>query len=231
MPTRKGAAMTVSEQTIAQSIAEMKAKSAARRSGPPPAAFAAEVDRLVAAGVPADAAAIGTPMPDGEPVDPSGAATSLSAVRNGRPAVVVFYRGAWCPYCNLTLRAYEETLIGELTERGVELIAISPQLPDGSLSTKEKNALSYAVLSDSGNQIARQLGIVFTPGQGVLEAQQSLGLDLTAVNADGTAQLPLATTVLVDATGVIAWIDIHPDYSTRTEPADILAAVDRLAKS
>lgn len=131
----------------------------------------------------------------------------------------------------MSLRAYEETLVGELTARSVALIALSPQLPDGSLNTKKKNALSYAVLSDPGNQIAGQLGIMFTPGQEVLETQQGLGLDLTEVNADGTSQLPLATTLLVDAAGKIAWIDVHPDYTTRTEPAEVLAAVDRLDQS
>lgn len=86
--------MTVSEATMAQRISELKAKSAARRSGPAPAAFAAEVDRLVAAGVPADMATVGSAMPDGELVDPAGATTSLGAARNGRPAAIVFYRGA-----------------------------------------------------------------------------------------------------------------------------------------
>ncbi len=72
-----------------------------------------------------------------------------------------------------------------------------------------------------------RLGIVFTLGKGARDAQASLGQDLADVNADGTAQLPLATTVVFDAAGTIAWMDVHPDYTGRSEPADILAAVDR----
>lgn len=108
------------------------------------------------------------------------------------------------------------------------LVAISPQRPDGSLTTVEKNELSYRVLSGPGNQIAERLGIMFTLGRGARDAQLNLGLDLADVNADGTARLPLASTVLVDAAGTIAWIDVHPDYTTRSEPADILTAVDRI---
>jgi peroxiredoxin len=90
----------------------------------------------------------------------------------------------------------------------------------------EKNELSYDVLSDPGNQIAGKLGIVFTLGPNARAAQISLGLNLTEANADGTADLPLATTVIVDAAGIIRWIDVHPDYTTRSEPSQILAAID-----
>jgi peroxiredoxin len=142
--------------------------------------------------------------------------------------VVVFYRGAWCPYCNVMLRAYQETLLGELDARGAALVAISPQKPDGSLSLAEKHDLSYAVMSDPGNQIARQLGIVFSLGAGARTGQKKLGVDLAEINADGTYDLPLATTVVVDSHGTIRWIDVHPDYTTRSEPAEIIAAVDSL---
>lgn len=165
-------------------------------------------------------------MPDGDLLDVHGKPTTLSETTAGRRAVVVFYRGAWCPYCNVTLRAYQEELVGELETLGVALVAISPQKPDESLSLAEKHDLSYAVLSDPGNQIARQLGIVFTLGDGARAGQAKLGVDITEGNADGTADLPLTTTVLVDADGTIRWIDVHPDYTTRSEPADILAALD-----
>jgi len=220
--------MTDMDTTIADRVAEAQPGFAARLPAEVQTAFGAELGRLVAAGIPAGVAAAGTMMPDGDLLDASGGATTLTAARAGRPAVVVFYRGAWCPYCNVTLRAYQETLAGELQARGVALVAISPQKPDGSLSMTEKHDLSYAVLSDPGNQIAGKLGIVFTLGRGARDAQISLGLDLTEVNADGTADLPLATVVVVDAAGTIRWIDVHPDYTTRSEPGQILAAVDSI---
>jgi peroxiredoxin len=144
--------------------------------------------------------------------------------------VLVLYRGAWCPYCNLTLRAYENQLVSPLAERGVALIAISPQRPDGSLTMQQRHGLTYTVLSDPGNGIAGALGVLTAPTGAVRDAQASLGLDVAAGNADGTTALPMPTVVVVDASGVIRWIDVHPNYATRTEPARILEAVDRLVR-
>jgi peroxiredoxin len=168
-------------------------------------------------------------MPDGQLLDVHGAATSLAQVRAGRPAVVVFYRGAWCPYCNIALRTYQAELAPALADRGYAMIAVSPQKPDGSLSAAQTNQLTYAVVSDPGNQIASALGILTEPSAEASAAQQKLGLDLAEHNADGGLALPMPTTVVVDATGVIRWIDVHPNYTTRSEVPDILAAVDAVS--
>ncbi len=138
------------------------------------------------------------------------------------------YRGAWCSYCNIALSAYQQHLLPRLTGRGIGLVAISPQAPNGSLSMQEKHDLSFSVVSDPGNAIARGLGILTRPSDEARTAQLQLGLDLTAVNADGTVALPMPTVVIADAGHVVRWIDVHPDYSTRTEPAQILSALDRL---
>jgi peroxiredoxin len=108
------------------------------------------------------------------------------------------------------------------------LVAISPQAPDGSLTMQEKAELTYPALSDPGNQIARGLGVPFEPGADARAAQVDLGLDTTQVNADGTATLPMPTVAIVDAAGTLRWIDVHPDYTTRTEPAAILSAVSEV---
>ena len=188
-------------------------------------AFGAEQADLDAAGVPDGVARPGTPMPDGDLVKVDGAPTTLGELRDGRAAVVVFYRGAWCPWCNITLRTYQAQLAGPLAERGVALVAISPQKPDGSLTMQETNGLGYAVVSDPGNQIAGQLGILTAPTIETAKAQASLGLDVTSVNADGTNALPMPTVAVVDANGLLVWIDVHPNYATRTEPAEILDAL------
>ena len=137
----------------------------------------------------------------------------------------MFYRGGWCPYCNITLRTYQAQLVPALAERGIGLIAISPQTPDGSLSTKKSKQLTFTVLSDPGNQIAAQLGILTAPSEGARAAQLQLGLDLTQVNADGTTGLPMPAVVIAGADGLIRWIDVHPDYTTLAEPGQVLQAV------
>jgi peroxiredoxin len=149
-------------------------------------------------------------------------------LRAGRPAVVVFYRGAWCPYCNIALRTYQAELVPVLGECGFELIAISPQKPDGSLTSAQSNELTYSMASDPGNQIAMALGILTEPSSDSVAAQAKLGLDLTEVNADGGRTLPMPTVVVVDGAGIIRWIDVHRNYATRSEVPDIVAAVDRV---
>lgn len=218
-----------SSPSIAEQVTALNTAMAAQAPAEVLGVFAEEQAALNAAGVPAGVTAPGVPMPDGDLLDVHGAPATLATARAGRPAVVVFYRGAWCPYCSLTLRTYQEQLVPALAERGVQLIAVSPQKPDGSLSAQEAGQLTFSVLSDPGNQLATALGILTRPSDDARQAQAALGLDVSAVNADGTAGLPMPTTVLVDAEGVIRWIDVHPDYTTRTEPQQVLDALSALA--
>ena len=218
--------MTTHTPSIGEQARAMAAGAAEALPADVVAAFAADQAGLDARGVPEGIAAPGTVMPDGDLLDVHGAPTTLARLRGGRPSVVVFYRGAWCPYCNIALRTYQAELVPALAARGFDLIAVSPQKPDGSLSSAESNELTYAVASDPGNQIAGALGILSEPSADSLAAQSKLGLDLTEVNADGGTTLPMPTVVVVDSDGVIRWIDVHPNYTSRTEVPEILAAVD-----
>lgn len=222
--------MATSLPTIAEQVAVLEADLAPQLPAEALQAFAAEQADLDAAGVPEGVAEPGAPMPDGKLLDVEGRPTTLEAARGGRPAVIVLYRGDWCPYCNLTLRVYQDELVTPLSERGAALIAISPQRPDGSLTMQQRHSLAYTVLSDPGNAVAGALGILTAPTDAVRDAQAGLGLDVAAGNADGTATLPMPTVALVDRSGVLRWIDIHPNYATRTEPAQILDEVDRLGR-
>jgi peroxiredoxin len=219
--------MPSTSSTLAEQAEALRAASAGHLPPEVVTVFNTSVARLRDAGVPADVATPGTEVADVDLLDAHGEPTSLYEVTGGRPAVVVLYRGVWCPYCNLALKNYGEQLPGPLTERGVALIAVSPQKPDGSLSMQEKHDLQFPVMSDPGNALAAQLGVLMaSAGEDVLSAQRQLGLDLTAVNADGTEGLPMPTVVVIDSEHRIGWIDVHPDYGTRTEVADILNAVD-----
>jgi peroxiredoxin len=214
--------------TIAEQVGAMRAGQPPRPEGAPPSPFEAEQAVLAANGLPGGIMAVGSTFEDVDLLDPKGVSTSLYTATSGARAVLVFYRGVWCPFCNIALRTYEAELLPELTKRGVPLVAISPQKPDGSLSMAEKDELTFAVLSDPGNQLARALGILTAPSPDALVAQLAHGMDLTAINGDGTTALPMPTTVILDADGTVQWIDVHPDYTTRSEPAEILAAIDAL---
>lgn len=215
--------------SIAERVAELNAATAGRLPAEVASAFTADQARLREEGVPSEVAAPGTRLDDAKLLDAHGEPTTLSTVAKGSRAVLVFYRGAWCPYCNVALRAYQEDLLPALTERGDTLIAVSPQAPDGSLTMREKNDLAFPVVSDPGNTLGAALGILTASSEQARAAQVTLGLDVTEVNADGTATLPMPTVAVVDADRTLRWIDVHPDYTTRTEAAEVLAALDRLA--
>ncbi len=154
--------------------------------------------------------------------DADGTDVSLAALTEDGPAVLVFYRGQWCPYCNLTLRTYQR----ELVPAGVRMAAISPQLPDGSLAVKESNELGFPVLSDVGNVVARSLGLTFMVSEDIRPTLSGIGADLEKHN--GGWELAHPAVVVVDRDHVVRFIDVHPDYTTRTEPARILEALKQL---
>ncbi|TDO18702.1 peroxiredoxin [Mycobacterium sp. BK086] len=219
---------TTEPTTIAAQVAQLQQGMAGHLPTEAIEVFTADQRRMVDEGVAPGAAQPGTPLPDPELLDTQGNPTTIGSLRGNRPAVVVFYRGAWCPYCNLALNAYQDQLVPALARRDIPLIAISPQKPDGSLSTAEANALSFDVVSDPGNQIAKALRIVISPSEASRAVTQQLGIDLREANADGGYELPMPTVLVVDERGIIAWSDVHPDYTTRTEVADILSAVAQL---
>lgn len=215
--------------TIAEQVDRMNAERAGQLPEGVAAAFGAEQRGLAAAGPPAATITAGTPLPDAELLDVHGKPTTLTSARDGRPAVIVFYRGEWCPYCNLTLRTYQAELQPRLAELGFALIAISPRAPDGALTMQEKHELTFTVLSDPGAALIRAVGVLTEPSADVRAAQLDLGLDVAAGNADGTCAMPMPTVLVVDADGIVRWVDVHPDYTTRTEVSEILTAVTHLS--
>ena len=142
--------------------------------------------------------------------------------------VVSFYRGGWCPYCNMELRALQAAL-PEIQARGATLVAISPETPDTSLSTKEKNELSFQVLSDRGNVLARQLGLVFALPESLRPIYRNFGIDIPAHNGDDTFELPLPATYVVSADGTIIYSFANADYTQRLDPAEIIKALDTIS--
>ena len=192
------------------------------------AVFDAEQRDLTAAGQPDDAVGVGDQLVDATLLTADGEEASLAEVVGEAPAVLVFYRGAWCPYCNLTLKTYQEQLLPTLRERGVGLVAISPQTPEGSELATTAGSLDFPVLSDPGNVLSRALGIVTEPSAEARAAHAELGFDVADSNADATGDIPFPTVLVVDGDGRVVFADVHVDYTTRTEVAEVVAALDLL---
>jgi peroxiredoxin len=167
-------------------------------------------------------------VPEADLVRTDGSATTLSDAVGGKPAVLVFYRGAWCPYCNIALQTYQRDLLPGLRDRGVELVAISPQTPEGSEQAVQNGGLKFTVLSDPSNALVRRLGILTEPTGDARTAHTALGFDVADSNADATGDIPFPTVLVIDADRVVRFADVHVDYTTRTEVPTILEAVDRL---
>lgn len=182
----------------------------------------AETARLAASGLAFHALDVGDTAPDFILPDAQGQAVRLRSLLRHGPLVVVFYRGGWCPYCNLHLRGFQRVL-PQLTELGAQVAAISPQLPDHSLSTQEMNRLAFPVLSDVGNKIARQFSIVFELSDELLELYRQSGHALIDVNgAGGQRELPVPATFLVDRKGIIRLAHVDVDYTRRLDPDDVI---------
>lgn len=189
------------------------------------AVFGQEQQDLTTAGVPRHAVAVGDTVTDAQLVGLDGQDVNLSSITAGRPAVLVFYRGAWCPYCNITLRTYERDLRPELDRLGVALIAISPQTPEGSTAAVAGGELNFPVLSDPSNAFIRELGIVTEPSAAARVAHTELGFDVADSNADSTAGIPFPTVLIIGADRTVRFADVHVDYTTRTEVPAILKAL------
>lgn len=170
---------------------------------------------------------VGTRAPHFSLPSATGQTVTLDELLTEGPVVLTFYRGAWCPYCNIALRALQQQH-DAITARGARLVAISPQIPDESLTLAEKHQLAFDVLSDLGSDTAKQYGLAFDLPEDLAAVYDRFGFDLQRVNAGHARTLPLPATYVIDRDGTIRWAFVDTDYTKRAEPADILAALDSL---
>lgn len=141
-------------------------------------------------------------------------------------AVVSFYRGTWCAYCNLELKALQERN-EELNKLGAKLIAISPQSPDSTLTTKEKHDLKFEVLSDNENKIANEYGLVFSLAEELRPIYLSFGIDVPASNEDDSYELPMPAVFVINKQKEVIFSFIDEDYTKRCEPQDIIDIIQK----
>jgi len=184
---------------------------------------------LAASGIAQRAIKAGDRAPDFRLPDARGGHVRLRDLLAKGPVVVCFYRGGWCPYCNLELHALQNAL-PEIQQLGAQLVAISPQTPDESLSTAEKNELAFAVLSDAGSATAKAYGIAFDLADELRPIYARFGHALPDKNGDDSWVLPIPATYVLDTNGVIVLAFVDVDYRNRLEPAEIVAALEALRK-
>jgi peroxiredoxin len=187
----------------------------------------AAIEAVEAAGV-APGLSVGDAAPDFTLPDQLGRPASLAKRLEDGPAVVVFYRGEWCPYCNSHLRALQAAL-PDITAKGASLLAISPQSPDHALSIAEKAELAFDVLSDVDQEVIRAYKVQFTVPADLQDLHVNVfHNDLRSHTADGSWHLPVPATFVVDRAGVVRAAHASADYRVRMEPEAIVAALEEL---
>ncbi len=159
--------------------------------------------------------------------DASGGMVKLADLLAKGPVVLTWYRGGWCPYCNISLRGLlkAEPMI---REQGATLVAVTPEIPDAVAETTKTNGLTFAVLTDKGNAVARQYKILYKVPAKVSAAMKSFKVDLAKVNGDTSDELPLSVLYVIDRGGIIRWAFVDADYRKRAEPADVIEALRSL---
>jgi len=182
---------------------------------------------LEATGIAGRAAQVGSQVAPPPLIDLSGRAADLAQVTAGRPYVLIFYRGGWCPYCNVTLRAYAK-LEKAFAKAGALLVAVTPEAPERAASTIEADSVGFPVFVDRGNAFARRLGLVFALPAGLRPQYRAIGIDLPAWNGDESHELPIPAVYVIDRDGVIRWAHVEADFTTRAEPSAVLDAVKTL---
>lgn len=180
-----------------------------------------ELQTLVAKGLAENAINVGKKFPDFSLPNAEDTKTSLSTLLEKGPLVISFYRGAWCPYCNLEINALQNRL-ADIQATGAQLIAISPQSPNKSSDQVSASKLTFDVLSDSSNKLAKQCGLVFTLPESLRPIYASWELDIPGHNGDDTFELPMPATFIIGSDGVIKYAFIDMDYTKRLEPEVIV---------
>ena len=187
-------------------------------------------DELVASAQAQRARKAGDIAPEFTLSDPDGKPVSARQLLARGPLVVSFYRGVWCPYCNLELQALQDSL-SEIAARGASLVAISPQTAPNSRKSQRDNKLSFPILSDTNSEVANAFGIRFALQDYLIEVYKSFKNDLPVINGDPSWVLPMPARYVIGTDGIIAYSEVNPDYTQRPDPSEMLPVLDRLKAS
>jgi peroxiredoxin len=214
--------------TLAQQIETFLDQLAQQLPAEALAELSKSITTLVQTGIAQQSVKVGERAPDFTLPDVFGKPVTLSELLTHGPVVLYFYRGEWCPFCNLALRAYQR-ILPQIRALGASLVAVSPQTPEHSLSTVEKKELTFTVLSDVGNIVARKYRLVFTLEQTIQPLYTSIGADLPSFNGDPSWELPMPATFLIAQDGTVRLAFVDEDYTHQLEPATLLDGLRTLA--
>jgi peroxiredoxin len=213
--------------TLSQQLEEYRAGWMLRVPADRRAAMERHIAHLSEGSVGRNAKQIGDLTPAIVLPDAHGRSFDVATLLAKGPVIVTFYRGGWCPYCNLELKAYQAVL-PRIIAAGANLVAISPEKPDDSVSTAEKNGLTFTVLSDVGQEVGKAFGLVYDFTDELRSVYDGFKLDIPEKN--GTPDdwsLPLSATYVIGSDGRISFADTGVDYRYRTDPLDVLQVLER----
>ncbi len=209
---------------LTASLKELADNSIKRHPGAAQDIMRKAIEDLEATDILKHAVKTGDKFPDFTLPNAQGKTITLSEQLQKGKVVITFYRGGWCPYCNLELKAFQEVL-PQIKKKGATLIAITPETPDNSLSTKEKNELDFEVLTSENNELARSLNLVFKLPEALAELYGKFGIDLLESQGNDANELPIAATYIIDQNGEVSYHFLSEDYKLRADPEVIIAAL------
>lgn len=179
-------------------------------------------DELIASGAARRALKAGDRAPEFVLQDADGREVSSRDLLAKGPLVVTFYRGVWCPYCNLDLEALQEALPA-IAALGAQLVAISPQTPPNSRKSQRENKVSFPILSDPGNEVAARFGLRFELPDYLVELyRNTFKNDLARINGEPSWTLPMPARYVIGTDGVVAYAEVNPDYTRRPDAEELL---------
>jgi peroxiredoxin len=182
---------------------------------------------LIASGQPERALKVGMRAPEFALPDAHGQILRSADLLKKGPLVVTFYRGVWCPYCNMDLQAIEEAA-NDMRALGAALVAISPQTAPSRRKSERENALSFPILSDHGNALANEFGLRFRLPDDLIQVYKGFGNDLAIGNGENSWTLPMPARYVIRPDGVIAYAEVNADYTRRPDPSELLPVLRRL---
>ncbi len=188
--------------------------------------FGRGINELSGSGILETAVNVGDSAPEFNLPNAIGGHTSLYDSLQRGPVVLVWYRGGWCPYCNLQLQ-HIQTKLAEIHEAGGQVIAISPELPDMTMTTKERHMLEFQVLSDIDNKVADKFKLAYTVPDYVVD-HYDLSVKLNDHNGNDSNRLPLAVTYVINRNGIVEYAFLDADYKNRASPEEIISVLNSI---